>query len=99
MTANGYSWTEFQTREALAGALAGAVAEKLAAAIDRRGGGLLAVSGGTTPGRFFEALSTRAFRAAFLATLQRHAGGRQTAAQRCIRRTLRAALSGGGECR
>ncbi len=59
MATSGYSWTEFPTREALAGALAGAVAEKLAAAIDRRGGGLLAVSGGTTPGRFFEALSTR----------------------------------------
>lgn len=59
MAANGYDWTEFPTREALADALADAVADRLAAAIDRRDAGLLAVSGGTTPGRFFEALSTR----------------------------------------
>lgn len=59
MAANGYSWTEFPTREALAEALAGQVADRLADAIEKRGAGLLAVSGGTTPGRFFEALSSR----------------------------------------
>lgn len=59
MAANDFDWTGFPTREALAEALAEAVAERLAASIERRGAALLAVSGGTTPGRFFEALSTR----------------------------------------
>lgn len=59
MAANGFDWTGFPTREALAEALADAVAERLAASIERRRDALLAVSGGTTPGRFFEALSTR----------------------------------------
>ncbi len=50
-------WNEFATREELAAALAGAVADVLRAAISRRGTAFLAVSGGTTPGRFFAALS------------------------------------------
>ncbi|MET3663273.1 6-phosphogluconolactonase [Aquamicrobium ahrensii] len=59
LAANDFDWTGFPTREALADALADAVAQKLATSIERRGTALLAVSGGTTPGRFFEALSTR----------------------------------------
>lgn len=50
-------WNEFATRDELAAALAGAVAEALRAAIVRRGEAFLAVSGGTTPGRFLAALS------------------------------------------
>ncbi len=59
MTARRYDWTGFADREALAETLADRVAERLAAAIAGRGTGFLAVSGGTTPGRFFEALSRR----------------------------------------
>ncbi|MBB6011418.1 6-phosphogluconolactonase [Aquamicrobium lusatiense] len=55
----GYDWTAFSDREALAETLADRVAETLSAAIERRGAGFLAVSGGTTPGRFFAALSSR----------------------------------------
>src|SRR5690349_8881159 len=51
---------EFDSGEALAGALAGRVAAELAAAIARRGVGFIAVSGGTTPAKFFAALSTAA---------------------------------------
>jgi 6-phosphogluconolactonase len=50
-------WNEFETRDALASALARDVADALKAAISRRGEAFLAVSGGTTPGRFFAALS------------------------------------------
>ncbi|MGF7007238.1 6-phosphogluconolactonase [Aminobacter sp. BE322] len=50
-------WNEFGTRDELAAALAARVADTLKAAIARRGTAFLAVSGGTTPGRFFAALS------------------------------------------
>ncbi len=50
-------WREFATREALAETLAGEIAGNLAAAIAATGRGLLAVSGGTTPGRLFDRLS------------------------------------------
>jgi 6-phosphogluconolactonase len=50
-------WHEFASGGELAAALAGRVAEVLRAAIDRRGGATLAVSGGTTPGLFFRTLS------------------------------------------
>lgn len=53
-------WNQFATREELAEALAGTVADALRAAIARRGEAFLAVSGGTTPGRFFAALSNEA---------------------------------------
>lgn len=59
MAAQNYDWTVFADRETLAGALADHVAERLAGAIAARGTGFLAVSGGTTPGRFFAALSSR----------------------------------------
>src|SRR5690606_37273200 len=52
-----YHWNEFADRDALASALASTVAERLAQAISQRGNALLAVSGGTTPARFFAALS------------------------------------------
>ncbi len=50
---------EFASAEALAEALADAVAANLANGIRSRGMGVLAVSGGSTPKRFFKALSTR----------------------------------------
>ncbi|MDH4986083.1 6-phosphogluconolactonase [Aminobacter anthyllidis] len=50
-------WNEFATRDELAASLANAVADALRAAISRRGEAFLAVSGGSTPGRFFAALS------------------------------------------
>lgn len=53
-------WNEFGTRDELAAALAARVADTLKAAIARRGTAFLAVSGGTTPGRFFAALSKQA---------------------------------------
>ncbi|MER2534862.1 MAG: 6-phosphogluconolactonase [Rhizobiaceae bacterium] len=53
-------WNEFATREELATSLASAVADALRAAIGRRGEAFLAVSGGSTPGRFFAALSKEA---------------------------------------
>ena len=49
----------FDTRPALAEALADAVAATLSGAITERGGASLAVSGGSTPKLFFEVLSTR----------------------------------------
>ena len=49
----------FATRQELAETLAETVAAKLASAIDARRGAVLAVSGGTTPALFFEALSRR----------------------------------------
>jgi 6-phosphogluconolactonase len=57
MMADDYSWNEFADRTALEGTLAGAIVERLAAAIASRGTALLAVSGGTTPKRLFQALS------------------------------------------
>ena len=48
---------ELPTREALAEELSQKVASVLAAAIERRGKALLAVSGGTTPALFFRKLS------------------------------------------
>ena len=53
-------WRVFASPETLAEALAEAVATALSAAIVRRGTALLAVSGGTTPRLFFDALSRRA---------------------------------------
>ncbi|WP_018426562.1 6-phosphogluconolactonase [Hoeflea sp. 108] len=50
-------WNEFETRDELAAGLAAKVADTLKAAIISRGTAFLAVSGGTTPGRFFAALS------------------------------------------
>ncbi len=49
----------FGSREDLALALAEAVAEHLKAGIESRGAGALAVSGGSTPARFFGALGRR----------------------------------------
>lgn len=49
----------FSSSEDLAEALATNVAERLAAAVERRGTALLAVSGGSTPAKFFAALSRR----------------------------------------
>ena len=51
---------DFASTEALAEALADAVANDLAEGIAARGAGVLAVSGGSTPKRFFKALSSRA---------------------------------------
>lgn len=48
---------EFADGEALAADLAQTVASNLRAGIDLRGGAVLAVSGGSTPGKFFETLS------------------------------------------
>jgi 6-phosphogluconolactonase len=48
---------DFASRQALAHALASTVASRLDAALGERGEATLAVSGGTTPGLFFEALS------------------------------------------
>lgn len=53
-------WRTFPSAEALAAALAEAVTQALADAVERRGRAFLAVSGGTTPKRFLEALSGRA---------------------------------------
>lgn len=50
-------WNEFATSDELAAALAAKVADVLRAAIARQGEAFLAVSGGTTPGRFMAALS------------------------------------------
>ena len=60
MDRQGLDWREFATPQDLAEAQADAVAEALRAAIQDRGGATLAVSGGTTPVRFFRALATRA---------------------------------------
>ncbi|PDQ19350.1 6-phosphogluconolactonase [Mesorhizobium sanjuanii] len=54
---NAYNWNGFADRPQLAAALAGHVAGRLTKAIAERGTGLLAVSGGTTPAKFFAALS------------------------------------------
>jgi len=50
-------WRTFATREDLAAQIAADVADRLRAAIKAKGGATLAVSGGTTPALFFEALS------------------------------------------
>jgi 6-phosphogluconolactonase len=52
-----YNWNAFSGRPELAAALAGRVADRLSKAIAERGKALLAVSGGTTPAKFFAALS------------------------------------------
>jgi len=52
-----YNLNGFADREQLAAALAGRVAMRLTNAIAERGTALLAVSGGTTPAKFFAALS------------------------------------------
>lgn len=52
-----YNWNAFPDRSQLASALAGRVADALTKAITGRGTALLAVSGGTTPAKFFAALS------------------------------------------
>ncbi|MDI6028757.1 6-phosphogluconolactonase [Corticibacterium sp. UT-5YL-CI-8] len=52
-------WTVFDSRETLAETLAEAVAAALEDGIDERGRGLLAVSGGSTPARFMQALSRK----------------------------------------
>lgn len=49
----------FSTKDKLAQALADAVAENLNAGLDERGEASLAVSGGSTPKRFFEVLGAR----------------------------------------
>lgn len=51
---------DFRDKQALADSLADKVAADLAAAVQSRGSATLAVSGGTTPARFFAALSSRA---------------------------------------
>lgn len=50
-------WRTYATREDLAARLAADVADRLREAIKAKGGATLAVSGGTTPELFFEALS------------------------------------------
>lgn len=50
-------WREFASRDELAEALSKKIAARLASAIAERGAATLAVSGGTTPGLFFRALS------------------------------------------
>ena len=54
-----YHWNGFADRDELAEAFAGQVAARLTAAIARRGTALLAVSGGTTPAKFFAELGKR----------------------------------------
>jgi 6-phosphogluconolactonase len=56
--AQNFNWHSFADREALASALADTIAGRLSGAIERRGAALLAVSGGSTPGRLFEILSS-----------------------------------------
>jgi 6-phosphogluconolactonase len=53
------AFREFASRDQLASALAAAVADRLKTGIEARDGAILAVSGGSTPDRFFEALSRR----------------------------------------
>jgi 6-phosphogluconolactonase len=54
-----FHWHGFETRDELASAFADVVADRLTKAIAVRGEALLAVSGGTTPAKFFATLSTR----------------------------------------
>lgn len=55
--ATAYQWNAFANRQSLAEAFAARVAGLLQAAVDKKGEATLAVSGGSTPGRFFTALS------------------------------------------
>lgn len=57
MPARNFRRYDYANGEALASALAALVAGKLNAAVNARGAATLAVSGGSTPGRFFETLS------------------------------------------
>lgn len=50
-------WREFATPNELAGSLARDVADRLCKGLKARGSAVLAVSGGSTPGPFFDALS------------------------------------------
>ena len=52
-------WHRFGTRGELAETLAHSVAGMLASAVERKGAGLLAVSGGATPAAFLRVLSTK----------------------------------------
>ncbi|KQZ15675.1 6-phosphogluconolactonase [Mesorhizobium sp. Root554] len=52
-----YQWNAFPDRQSLAEAFATRIAGLLQAAVDSKAGAVLAVSGGSTPGRFFTALS------------------------------------------
>lgn len=52
-----YRWQEFPSRDALAEVLAAEVANSLQAAVQAKGHGLLAVSGGATPELFFRRLA------------------------------------------
>jgi 6-phosphogluconolactonase len=54
-----FAWHRFGARGELADALARDVAGLLASAVQGKGAGLLAVSGGTTPAAFLRALSTK----------------------------------------
>jgi len=56
-TAPAVTWNIFGSSAELAAALSGSVANTLRGAIDKRGVGFIAVSGGTTPALFFRALS------------------------------------------
>jgi len=58
LNAPNYQWNGFADRQELAAALAGQVAVRLTDAVAKRGSALLAVSGGTTPAKFFDALSS-----------------------------------------
>lgn len=53
----GKSWHEFAGPDALARTLARRVAGVLSLAVEQKGHAVLAVSGGTTPGRFFDCLA------------------------------------------
>lgn len=57
--AKNYRRHDFANRAELAEALAATVAGALAEAVELRGAATLAVSGGTTPAKFFEALSAK----------------------------------------
>ncbi|WP_315918879.1 6-phosphogluconolactonase [Mesorhizobium sp. SP-1A] len=57
--ARNYHWNEFADRAALATALADRIAGLLASAIEKRGQALMAVSGGNTPKKLFQALSAQ----------------------------------------
>lgn len=66
MAAPGTKWVEpmsrfhaFESGETLAAAMADRVAAALTEGIEARGRASIAVSGGSTPGRFFDTLSTR----------------------------------------
>ncbi|UOO82567.1 6-phosphogluconolactonase [Uruburuella testudinis] len=54
-----YQWHSHENAAASAAALADAVADALQAALDKKGGAVLAVSGGRSPIAFFEALSQK----------------------------------------